>query len=994
MPSTPDAVAALVERFHHNLDHYHRADYNETQVRREFIDPLFLALGWDVDNARGLAPQYQEVIHEDSVRIQGSVRSPDYCFRVGPERKFFVEAKKPSVDIRDDIHPAYQLRRYAWTAKLPLSILTDFAEFSVYDCRIRPKPDDKASTARILYVTYDQYAERWDEIASIFSHDAVWRGDYDRYADAAHGKRGTQEVDAAFLEEIEKWRELLARNIALRNPGLGVRDLNYAVQQTIDRIIFLRICEDRGIEPSEQLRNALTGGEVYARLVEIFRRADDRYNSGLFHFRQEKGRDESPDTLTPGLRVDDKVLAEIIGGLYYPQSPYAFDVLGADILGNVYEQFLGSVIRLTSGHRAVVEQKPEVRKAGGVYYTPRYIVDYIVEHTVGALCAGKSPGQIARLRILDPACGSGSFLLGAYGYLLNYHLNWYVEHPTKQERREIYQGRGGQWFLTTEEKKRILLNNIYGVDIDPQAVEVTKLSLLLKVLEGENQETLARQMAFWEERVLPDLANNIKCGNSLIGPDYYAQTTLLDEDELYRVNPFDWQSEFAEIMRAGGFDAVIGNPPYVRQEMLGDSKGYFQEHYEVYHGVADLYVYFIERGVKLLAPGGLFSYIVANKWMRANYGQPLRRWLKTQGIEEIIDFGDLPVFKTATTYPCIVRVQQGGTLTEFNVAQVQTLDFADLGSHIQGQRYRVNQGKLDDSGWSLMGERSQELLVKLNTNGLPLHEYIGGRIYRGLLTGLNEAFIIDEATLNKLVAEDPNSVELVKPFFAGRDVKRYQPPNSGRYLIPIPKGWTRAESGGVKDKWTWFQRKYPAIAQHLAPFAEAAERRGDKGEYWWELRACDYYDAFRQPKIIYPDIAAHSQFTYVAGEAFVGNTVYLVPSGDLFLLGVLNSKVTEFIMHAVSPPVRGDYYRYFTQYVEELPIPVIDPNAPADAARHDQMVALVERMLALHAQIAAAGSPTAKRMLERQIEATDRQIDALVYELYGLTEEEIRVVEG
>jgi len=458
MTEPPQTILDLVERFSSNADLYRSPGYNETQARREFIDPFFAALGWDVDNTRGVSPRYREVIHEASLRIHGSVTAPDYCFRVGTERKFFVEAKKPAVSIQTDIQPAYQLRRYAWTAKLPLSILTDFEEFSVYDCRFRPKASDKASQARLLSLTYDQYPERWEEIAGIFSREAVWKGDYDRYAQTTRGKRGTQEVDREFLKEIEGWRVALARNIALRNPDLSVRELNYAVQKIIDRLLFLRICEDRGIEPYEQLKDIANGTDSYGRLLDLFRRADERFNSGIFHFREEKGRNETPDSLTPALSVDDKVLRGIISQIYYPDSPYEFSVLSVEILGNVYEQFLGSVIRLTPAHRAVVEQKPEVRKAGGVYYTPKYIVEYIVEHTVGELCKGKAPRQIARLRILDPACGSGSFLLGAYEYLLNYHLDWYVEHRTRRGRKEIYEGKGGDWFLTTEEKKRILLN--------------------------------------------------------------------------------------------------------------------------------------------------------------------------------------------------------------------------------------------------------------------------------------------------------------------------------------------------------------------------------------------------------------------------------------------------------------------------------------------------------------------------------------------------------
>src|SRR5450756_1692903 len=490
--AAPDAILKLIELFDRNRDAYVSGAYKEAQLRHEFVDPFFKALGWDVYNESGYAEAYKDVIYEDAIKVGGFTKAPDYCFRIGGTRKFFVEAKKPSVDIKDEPSPAFQLRRYAWSAKLPLSILTDFEEFAVYDCRVKPVKIDKAGTARILYMTDTDYEKQWDQISSVFSREAVLQGSFDKYAEETRGKKGTAEVDDAFLKEIESWRDLIARNIALRNPALTQRELNFAVQQTIDRIIFLRICEDRGIEEYGRLMALLNGGHVYGRLFELFQRADERYNSGLFHFRKEKGRNEPADELTPVLAVDDKPLKEIIKNLYYPDSAYEFSVLPADILGQVYEQFLGKVIRLTPGHRAVVEDKPEVKKAGGVYYTPTYIVDYIVKNTVGKLLEDKTSKQAAKLRILDPACGSGSFLIGAYQYLLDWHRDWYAADGPRKHTKELYQGAGGDWRLTTAERKRILLNNIYGVDIDPQAVEVTKLSLLLKVLEGESDETLSK----------------------------------------------------------------------------------------------------------------------------------------------------------------------------------------------------------------------------------------------------------------------------------------------------------------------------------------------------------------------------------------------------------------------------------------------------------------------------------------------------------------------
>jgi len=464
MAKTPEVIVKLVENFEQNIESFKNQGYNETQLRQEFINPFFEALGWDIQNKAGIAAAYKDVIHEDAIKVGSATKAPDYCFRIGGTRKFFLEAKKPSVDIKGDAHPAYQLRRYAWSAKLPLSILTDFEEFAVYDCLTKPGQFDKASTSRIMFIRYSDYPDKWEQIAEIFSKDAVLKGSFDKFAASAKGKRGTSTVDAEFLAEIELWREILAKNIALRNKSLTNRQLNYSVQLTIDRILFLRMCEDRGIESYGQLQALVNGSQIYPRLFQVFERADEKYNSGLFHFMPEKDRPEPPDDLTPNLNIDDKPLEDIIRSIYYP-NPYEFSVLPAEILGNIYEQFLGKVIRLTASHQAKVEDKPEVKKAGGVYYTPSYIVDYIVKNTVGKLCEGKTPKQIEKIRILDPACGSGSFLIGAYNYLLNFHRDYYEKEPTKYK-KQIYQGKGWQWFLTIYEKKRILLNNIFGVDID------------------------------------------------------------------------------------------------------------------------------------------------------------------------------------------------------------------------------------------------------------------------------------------------------------------------------------------------------------------------------------------------------------------------------------------------------------------------------------------------------------------------------------------------
>jgi hypothetical protein len=335
----PPKVAQLVEQFDRNKAEYRDPAFNEANLRIQFINPMFRALGWDMENEQGHAEAYKEVIHEASLKIGEENKAPDYCFRIGGTPKFYLEAKKPFVNIKDDAEPAFQLRRYSWSAKLPLSILTDFEEFAVYDGRVKPDQKDKASAARVDYFRYTDYHDKWDEVEAIFSRDAILKGSFDKYADTNKKKRGTATVDAAFLEEIEAWREQLAKNFALRNPKLSSRELNYAVQITIDRIIFLRMCEDRGIEPYGQLRDLTDVKDIYGGLFSLFRLADDRYNSGLFHFGNERDRPEGHDELTPKLKIDDKVIKPILRGLYYPESPYVFSKIPPEILGQVYEQF-------------------------------------------------------------------------------------------------------------------------------------------------------------------------------------------------------------------------------------------------------------------------------------------------------------------------------------------------------------------------------------------------------------------------------------------------------------------------------------------------------------------------------------------------------------------------------------------------------------------------------------------------------------------------------
>jgi hypothetical protein len=1003
-----EEIAKLCRYFAANRQAFLAAGVKEAHVRQSLIDPLFEALGWDVRNAAMVAPQYREVVPEDSLEVEGQQKAPDYTFRVGSQAKFYAEAKKCGVNINADPGPAYQLRRYGWSAKVALSVLTDFEELGVYDCSPRPRIGDKASYSRIQYFRSEEYADRWRELWDVFSREAVWSGLFDQYA-ASKRKRGTSEVDAEFLKEIEGWRDALARNIALRNANLSLDDLNAAVQLTIDRIVFLRMAEDRGIEPYGQLLKLCEGTDIYSRFMRgLCRKADEKYNSGLFHFQKETGIAEAPDKITPNLEIDDKVVKPILQGLYFEYgSPYHFGVMPVEILGTVYERFLGKVIRLTEGHQAKVEEKPEVRKAGGVYYTPSYIVDYIVKNTVGKQVKGKSPAQLAGgkreppFRVLDMACGSGSFLLGAYQCLLDHSLSWYLDNRPETHKKAVFKDpRNGIWRLMIEEKKRILIAHIFGVDIDPQAVEVSKLSLLLKVLEGETDQTFGEQIKIFQERALPSLAENIKCGNSLIGPDYFTGKLIPDSDELKRVNPLDWKQAFPEAMKAGGFDCVIGNPPYVRQESLGaEFKEYAQKKFTSYAGTADLYAYFIEKAHSMLREGGSFGMICSNKFMRANYGKPLRSFIaKHTTLNQIVDFGELPIFEKAATFPAIILTQKAEPKKQkFVYAPIKRLDFQSLEREVKIIGIFLDERSLSGDNWTLAKAEEISVFEKMKINGIPLGEYVKGKIYRGVLTGLNEAFVIDRATRNRLIREDKKSAEIIKPFVVGDDIRKYHINYNERYLIFARHGIQ--------------VQNYPAIERHLSSFKDrlmprqkdwrGTQWQGRKpGKYkWYEIQdTIDYFIEFEKPKIIWPDIAKTSRFTFDQSGLYFGNTAYMIPLNDLYLLAILNSRLIfsyfKRIATVLGDPDKGGRLRWIYQDVIKIPIMCVNFTKSKDKTMHDQIIKFVDKMMELNKQLVEAKSVAQKEIIQRQINSTDKEIDQLVYELYGLTKEEIKIVEG
>jgi len=936
-------IAELVERFEEQFASYKKADYNETLTRRDFIDPFFKALGWDIDNEQGYAEAYREVIHEDKIKVGHATKAPDYSFRLpGGKRLFFVEAKKPSVVVKDDIYPAYQVRRYGWSAKLPVSIITDFEEFAVYDCLKKPNPTDKASVARIKYLTFRDYFTEFEFLWDTFSKERVLKGSFDRFVQGTANKKGTATVDREFLQSLDNWRTYLATSISIHNKSLDEDELNFAVQQTIDRIIFLRIAEDRSVEPYGNLKEAVKHGDLYQNLLMVFREADQKYNSGLFDF--------AKDRISEGLKVDNKVIKTIVSELYYPESPYEFSVLSVEILGSAYEQFLGKTISIDKGHRARIEEKPEVRKAGGVYYTPQYVVEYIVQNTVGKLLEGKTPAEVSSLRIVDPACGSGSFLIGAYQYLLEWHKNYYAANPPRSKKNNPLTPDG---HLSTAEKKRILLNNIYGVDIDVNAVEVTKLSLLLKCMEGETQASISYQLGMFNERVLPTLDNNIKSGNSLIGTDFY--DTQLDFGEEKKVKPFNWQKAFPEVFASGGFDAVIGNPPY-GAGFINKEVEYFKPLYKSAVWRCESYLLFIERALNILKVNGLLGYIIPDTLLNLGFTEPSRKLLlQNSEIKEIVG---LPsnVFSGATVDTIILISEKKDAALVFHSSEV-SVKYFDKKLTISAISHPTREFVI----------RSDDWYIKKAFN---------------LLTDTYENILIERIERDKQVISD------IAEMFSGikvYEVGKGKPPQTE--IIRDSKPFTSS----LKNNEYW------------SPFFDG-KHIGRYQLFWKEDNWLEYGEWLAAPrnsnnfigeKILIRKITGKTLIaTYIPDTSYCNTLLFVlkIMSADYSyksLLGILNSTLIGWYFRKKFQIKDDDTFpQIMIRDILQFPIPVIGKHIASE------LDSFVDQLLSLNRELQSVTLESRREQLQAKIDHCEERVNRLVYELYGLTEEEIAVVES
>jgi adenine-specific DNA-methyltransferase len=997
-------LSGLIENFQNNIRYYEQPSYKESRVETEYIERLFELLGWDIRNLNGLSDIYKDVIKRDTVEIEGHAKEPDYAFTIGGNRIFFVEAKKPADSIESGGGYAFQLRRYAWNSKKPISILTNFKEFSVYDCRIKPNKQDKASVGRVFYVKFEDYIKNFDFIFDTFSKGAVLKGSLERYVETS--KIATSEVDDAFLVELEQWRVALAKNIAAKNEKLSVYELNYTIQKILDRILFLRIAEDKNIEPQEKLRTIAKSNNVYKDLVDYFQDADGKYNSGLFDFKT--------DTITSSIKVDNEVLMNIIENLYYPNSPYDFKILSIEILGSAYERFLGKTIRLTEGHRVKVEEKPEVKKAGGIYYTPPFVVDYIIKNTVGKILENRTPNSSEKLRVLDPACGSGTFLVRAYTYILDWYLQYYFKDP-KRYKNKMYQLQDGRWSLTTDVRKKILLDNIFGVDIDQQAVEITKLSLLLKVLENETQESINRQLKLFKERALPNIDRNIRCGNSIVNSTYFNQTSLnSNNEELQKINPFDWEDKERGFGYLGEvkFDVIIGNPPYIKEYTSRepfeavkqtDLKKYYQ-------GKMDLWYIFTCKAIDLLRDHGLHSFIALNNWITNSGASILRNKVFSETkLLSFFDFNDYQVFKKKASNQTMVFILKKDSIPKYyqveyskitnkNITKDELISNFNLGkttNKIESYKVIIEPLKVRDTTITFTNSRLAEILTKIADKGnYALKE---GVVSTGI--DIHQDFVVDK---HLTVLKDPSlkgcgifnlsdkeyhdllldkkEKEIVKPFYSTEQLFRY-------YGNPKNKLWVIYSDINVRKN----INQYPHIKDHLDKFKKVIT--SDFAPYG--LHRAREQKFFEGEKIVSLRKTSKPYFTYTDFPCYVSQTYFVIKPDDIdlkYFVGLLNSNLMFFWLKYKGKK-QGEQLQIDKAPLLKLPIYKPDTTNKAEKETEQEIIKFVDKLRELTKESLRVKIGSEKELIQKQLVAYEHRIDELVYKLYGITEEEKKIIE-
>ena len=657
-------LAALIQEFEKLTHHAGTSGDEHEATARSWVEKLLAVFGWNALDTRQVRQEYTIRGREvRKLRREGTThRRPDYALVAGGERILYIDVKRFEVSIADDENVAFQVRSYGWSAGFRVSYACDFEELAIWDCRQRPEPDDESRVARLHYFRYTDYLAHFEMLWEYLSREALSDGSLQRLHPDDQKPRGAEPLDVAFEGKLSEWRVEIARSILRYGKMRDAEIISGAAQRILDRIIFLRLCEELGLEEHGALNDMANDEDgFWPLLMEAHeKRYRAIYDGLLFPNRLE----DDPSGVEKHIRdwwLKGRVFQHIVRGLYYPQ-PYRFDVVPLELLGGIYERFLGKRLRVV-GNDVEDEFKPEYQRTKGAVYTPPWVVHRVIQRTLTPITKDLCPEQIFDLRILDPACGSGSFLLGVYEHLEDAILEWARRNPSEAGRSDFVKAEGEDFVLSVEGSRKIIRNCLYGVDIDPNAVEVARMSLALRHLDR-----VAGDLPDEPKNLLAGIGRNIKQGNSLVGPEI--AKTDIPPDSARTTMPFSWNDRlfgFGNVMEDGGFHAVVGNPPYIEVKRYREWMPAMYEYLKNHGGYAttdqgktDIAMPFMEKGVKLLRAGGRLGFIIQNRFFKTEYGATTRRWLrKNKLLESIEDFRDIQVFAGRTTYTTILVLKAG-----------------------------------------------------------------------------------------------------------------------------------------------------------------------------------------------------------------------------------------------------------------------------------------------------------------------------------------------
>ena len=982
-------INKLIEKYKKYRSNYLSPTYNETQLRSDFLDPLFELLGWDIKNTQGKSTNEREVILEESLKadVSENAKKPDYTFRLFSERKFFLEAKRPNVDIQINDATAKQIRRYGFTAKLKISVLSNFEHLIIYDCSVKVEENDNYNRARIKIYHFTEYIKKFEELKQYLGKKSVYTGKFDKIWKNIEEQIKLFSVDDLFLAQINDWRKLLGSEIYKHSPEITEELLNDYVQSYLNRILFLRVCEDRNLEQYQTLLN-FANDEDFEALIEKFSDADRKYNSGLFdQYLSEKI-----------IENISSVFWSIIKQLYYPESPYSFSVFSSDLLGNIYEIFLSEKIVIKDGI-VTLEKKPEnVDK--DIVTTPTFIINDILRQTLTPFCKNKNNKQILEIKVADIACGSGAFLLEAFQFLNDILIDFYLDNdPTQLIRTTI-----NSYKLPFKFKKAILLKCIYGIDKDYNAVEATKFGLLLKLLEGEDNTSIDGKSP-----ILPDLINNIHFGNSLID-SYDVESS--GGAERNRINPFD----FGTIK----YDVIVGNPPYMKSKDMKNIialeyplyKNNFKTAYKQY----DKYFLFIEKALTLLNEDGYLGYIVPNKFTRVGAGKNLRKLLSGSGyVKRIISFGANQIFESKTTYTCLlILYKSSNEYCEYY--EVKDLSAWKIRNVNNNDYEKTPISSLDDDVWILVPSYLKQAYDKINEQAIVLEELIGAdNIYNGIQTSANDIYVITaKKEIVKYVYFDKDGVEwkiekkLTRPYFqtssGDNSLYTYRPfkPNA-TVIYPYKRTAAGIEFIYIKELKATYPFAYKYFRHYKSKLADPErdiKPSPKTSNEWYRYGRHQSLDKCDVPKkIIVGVLSVGNKYaidyyrTLISSGGTAGYCMIVLPDdcqySIYYVQALLNSKYFEWYSALIGEVFRGGYIARGTKVLKKLPIRKIDFYNKKDKILHDNIAEIQKMLIQTQSDIdKKQGDKRSLIKLNRQFNILNKSIDAKLKKLYDLGDDD------